>query len=154
VFQRSGWFRDVDGKLRKEIPDIGAYLVPTGKVHPLGDEYLWQHPAGNIHQVYDIPPVVIGPFREHRETIRQGVDLGKRNTAEYNAAMATYRRSAGEIEAKNVETRLFNKSLYAKHPRETAANVPPENQIVRGLGAQRRIVDDAYLRGYFKPPWD
>src|SRR5262245_36173231 len=30
VFARSGWFRGVDGNLKKELPDTGATLVPTG----------------------------------------------------------------------------------------------------------------------------
>ena len=52
--------------LKKEIPDTGAKLVPTGRVTRDGEEFIWQHPAGDIHQAYDIPPVTIGPGVERR----------------------------------------------------------------------------------------
>jgi hypothetical protein len=230
VFARSGWFRGVDGMLRKEIPDTGARLVPTGK-----DKFIWQHPAGDIHQVYDIPPITIGTrvarhygpgattdpntgriyiaadpttpggldyanrviaeeiqhaiqakerfafgtnpkdevffpdywkalgrpfpsgpeapqiFREHREIIRQGEELGKKETPEYKAAIATYERVAGEAEAHNVLRRLFER-LYSQHPHATT-KVPLRDQIVRDPDLQRRIVDEAYRRGLFNPPW-
>ena len=199
VFARSGWFRGVDGMLRKEIPDTGARLVPTGKDNVYGQEFIWQHPAGDIHQVYDIPPITVGPrvarhfgeaatrpdgriyiaadmttpkgvekanrviaeeiqhaiqarerfargtdpkdevffpdywkalgkpfpsspeapqiFREHREIVRQGEELGKKETPEYKAAIATYERVAGEAEAHNVLRRLFE-TLFATSARD------------------------------------
>ena len=60
VFSRSAWFRGADGVVKKEIPDTGATLVPTGRVTPRGEEFIWQHPAGDIHQAYNIPPITIG----------------------------------------------------------------------------------------------
>jgi hypothetical protein len=236
VFFRSAWFRGADGALKKELPDTGAQLVPTGKVNELGQEFVWRHPAGDIHQIYGIPPITIGPrverrfgpgaqtdpetgriligadpttptglkyasdviaeeiqhaiqakegfafgthpknevfsadywkalgkpfptgpeapqiFREHREIVRQGLELGKKETPEFKAAMDVYRRNAGEAEAKNVLRRLFER-LYSQHPHETVP-VRPKDQIVRAPDMQRRIVDDAYLRGLFRPPWD
>jgi hypothetical protein len=238
LFPRSAWFRGADGVVKKEIPDTGAQLVSTGGVNPYGQEFIWKRPAGDIHEVYGIPSITIGPnvarrfgkggttemetgriyiaadmttpegvdyarrvvaeeiqhaiqakerfavgthpmdevlfpdywralgrpfprgpeapqiFREHREIIRRGLDLGERNTPEYRAAAAAYRRSAGELEGENVMTRLNNRGYYLKHPHETAAMMSPRDQIVRDLDTQRRTIDDAYLRGYFKPPWD
>jgi hypothetical protein len=61
MFDRSAWIRGVEGKLKKELPDTGARLVPTGTYNDLGQEFLWQHPAGDIHKVYDIPPITVGP---------------------------------------------------------------------------------------------
>jgi len=50
---RSAWIRG-SKQLKKEIPDTGAKLVPTGKYNDLGQEFVWQHPAGDLHKVYDI----------------------------------------------------------------------------------------------------
>ena len=61
VFFRSSWLHGADGALKKELPDAGAKLVPTGKMNELGQEFVWRHPAGDIHKIYDIPPITIGP---------------------------------------------------------------------------------------------
>ena len=66
VFSRSAWIRGVDGILKKEIPDTGAKLVPTGRVNEFGQEFVWRHPAGDIHKIYDIPPITIGLGVERR----------------------------------------------------------------------------------------
>jgi hypothetical protein len=55
TFEQSGWFMGADGKLRREIPDLGAKLVPTGNPN----EYLWQHPIGDLHKAYDVPPIKV-----------------------------------------------------------------------------------------------
>ena len=90
-------------------------------------------------------------FREHRETVRRGLELGERNTPEYKAAVETYKRNAGEVEAKNVIDRL--EKGYSKHPNETAT-VPSQDQIIRDQEMQRRILDEALLGGLFRSPWD
>jgi hypothetical protein len=50
IFPVSGWSRDAAGNAVKEIPDTGAKLVHTGN-----GEYEIKHPAGNFHDIYDIP---------------------------------------------------------------------------------------------------
>ena len=66
VFSRSAWFRGADGVVKKELPDAGAKLVPTGRVNEFGQEFVWRHPAGDIHKIYDIPPITIGLGVERR----------------------------------------------------------------------------------------
>ena len=57
IFARSGWSRGSEGMARKEIPDTGAKLVPLKGT----DRYLLQHPAGNFHEIYDVPPIKFDP---------------------------------------------------------------------------------------------
>jgi hypothetical protein len=55
IFKGSGWSRGAEGMPKKEIPDKGAKLVKN----PNGDGYLLDHPAGDFHKIYDIPPIMI-----------------------------------------------------------------------------------------------
>jgi hypothetical protein len=57
VWRGSGWFRGDEGMPRKEIPDIGASL----KKIPGTDTYSLEHPAGDLHKIYDIPPIRFDP---------------------------------------------------------------------------------------------
>jgi hypothetical protein len=52
VFPRSGWSYGAEGMPRKEIPDVGAKLVEVGR-----NQYKLEHPAGNLHELYDVPPI-------------------------------------------------------------------------------------------------
>jgi hypothetical protein len=61
IWDRSTWSWGAEGKLKKEILDTGSRLEATGKRQPLGEEYVLRHPAGDIHGVYDIKPMVISP---------------------------------------------------------------------------------------------
>lgn len=54
VWRHSGWFRGAEGMPRKEIPDIGTKLAP---LYEGAEKYSIEHPAGDIHKVYDLPPV-------------------------------------------------------------------------------------------------
>jgi hypothetical protein len=239
IWERSGWHWGPDGKLKKEIPDTGSWLEATGKRQAFGQEFILRHPAGDIHGVYDIKPMVIGPrvgvqygrgtaffdeatgriyidgdmttpagvarahkvaleeiqhaiqaregfargmdprdevyfpeywqalgrrmpniknepaiFRRHQEIIERGVrDVGERNTPEFEAAIATYKRVAGEAEADNVRMRFEEPHRYRQHPSETA-KVSPQRQIVRDPRFQMETINDAYRWGAFKPPYD
>lgn len=53
VWKRSGWHRGADEMPRKEISDLGARLVPVEGGYKL------EHPAGDLHKVYDIPPIKV-----------------------------------------------------------------------------------------------
>lgn len=53
VWKGAGWHRGAEGAPKKEIPDIGAKLVPTE------GGYRLEHPAGDLHKIYDIPPIQI-----------------------------------------------------------------------------------------------
>lgn len=55
IWKRSGWFRGVDNQPRKEIPDFGARLEPVNSGNY--DTYRLHHPAGDLHKIYDIPPI-------------------------------------------------------------------------------------------------
>jgi hypothetical protein len=76
VWNASGWSRGAEGMPRKEIPDIGAKLVPL----PGTDNFLLQHPAGDLHKIYDIPPISfnkdipVGDGRMYPETNK--IELG------------------------------------------------------------------------------
>ncbi len=58
IWPRSGWSRGSEGMPKKEIPDTGAKLVespvPDEHGHPM---YELKHPAGNFHEIYDVPPI-------------------------------------------------------------------------------------------------
>lgn len=59
IFAQSGWTRgDEGGVPQKEIPDIGAKLVP---VPGLKNKFALEHPAGDLHKIYDIPPIEFDP---------------------------------------------------------------------------------------------
>lgn len=53
VFARSGWSFTADGKPAKEISDIGAKVSPVSGTN----KFSYDHPAGDFHKVYDIPPI-------------------------------------------------------------------------------------------------
>lgn len=57
VFQRSGWSFTADGKPAKEIPDTGTTVKP---IEGLPGKYSLEHPAGDLHKVYDLPPIQVG----------------------------------------------------------------------------------------------
>ncbi len=79
VFEQSGWSLGADGLPRREVPDLGARLEPIfehsddwGSVFdtipqrssPGGGLYFtWSHPAGPLHSIYDVPPVLVSPER-------------------------------------------------------------------------------------------
>jgi hypothetical protein len=93
-------------------------------------------------------------FRRHQEIIERGVrDVGERNTPEFEAAIATYKRVAGEVEADNVRMRFEEPHRCRQHPSETA-KVSPQRQIVRDPRFQMETINDAYRWGAFKPPYD
>ncbi len=52
IFADTGWSRGAEGLPRKEIPDLGAKLVPLKGT----DKFVLEHPAGDFHKIYDIPP--------------------------------------------------------------------------------------------------
>jgi hypothetical protein len=60
VFARSGWSFTADGKPAKEISDIGARMVPIKGT----DKYRYDHPAGDFHKIYDVPPVEMDPIAQ------------------------------------------------------------------------------------------
>lgn len=75
VFEQSGWSLGADNMPRREVPDIGAKLEPVfehddgwGSVfdQPMqqqtedgGLRFRWNHPAGDLHSVYNVPSVVV-----------------------------------------------------------------------------------------------
>lgn len=75
IWRGAAWFRGAEGAAKKEIPDFGLRLekVPPPRERPAvqmgeneltyhGDDfYRLQHPAGDFHTIYDIPPFVIDP---------------------------------------------------------------------------------------------
>ena len=81
---------------------------------------------------------VLGPeysyddyLREHRQTLRED-NLGLDRAAQEYAVTEAYRRMAGEVEARNVQARMFMTPAQrrAKPPWETQ-DIPDERQIVR-----------------------
>lgn len=62
VFANSGWSRGAEGAIKKEIPDTGAKLVPLKGT----DAYTLEHPAGDLHDLYDVPPIKFDP-KMHKE---------------------------------------------------------------------------------------
>ena len=86
-------------------------------------------------------------LREHADIIRRGAySYAGQHTPEFRAAREAYRRSAGEVEAKNAVQRL-EEGRYSQHPRETASELP-KDQIVRDPDIQRRTFFDAVRRGF------
>lgn len=57
VFARSGWSFTADGKPAKEISDIGASVKP---VKGAPGKFALDHPAGDLHKTYDMPPITQG----------------------------------------------------------------------------------------------
>jgi len=58
IWARSGWTRGFEGMAKKEIPDTGAKLVRSEVPDEHGNPmYELIHPAGNLHKIYDIPPI-------------------------------------------------------------------------------------------------
>ena len=53
VWHHAGWERTSEGAPVKEIPDVGARLVKI----PGTDKFRLDHPAGDFHKTYDIPPI-------------------------------------------------------------------------------------------------
>lgn len=66
VFDHSGMFLGADGIPRREVPDLGARLVPA--LNSNGDhifnkhglEFRYEHPAGDLHAAYDLPNITVG----------------------------------------------------------------------------------------------
>lgn len=58
VFANSGWSRGAEGAPKKEIPDTGAKLVPLKGT----DAFTLEHPAGDLHDLYDVPPIRFDPL--------------------------------------------------------------------------------------------
>jgi len=66
VFAKSGWSFTADGKPAKEIPDIGdsvkEHLVDKGgRSRDPKYVYSYEHPAGDLHKIYEIPPIEQDP---------------------------------------------------------------------------------------------
>lgn len=57
VWANSGWSRGSEGMIKKEIPDTGAKLVPLKGT----DKFVLEHPAGDLHKIYDVPPIQFNP---------------------------------------------------------------------------------------------
>lgn len=72
VFPTSGWSRGAEGTPRKEIPDIGAKLVPLKGT----EKFVIEHPAGDFHKIYDIPPVEFSSNLKGMEYLQYG-KMGK-----------------------------------------------------------------------------
>lgn len=66
VFENSGMFMGADGIPRREVPDLGARLVPAldkyGEpiYNKYGAEFRYEHPAGDLHAAYDLPNITVG----------------------------------------------------------------------------------------------
>src|SRR6266436_1701231 len=100
IWARSGWSRGSEGATKKEIPDIGAKLVPLKGT----DRYLLQHPAGDFHEIYDVPPIKFNPnlkegngesYRymthpEHTEDVTRGLQW-----EDTNMMPRTYEKAGG-----------------------------------------------------------
>lgn len=118
VFQKSGWslFR---GKPVKEIVDSGAKLIPW--VTPNGTKmpgyYRLDHPAGDIHSIYDLPPIRINP--------KMDKDAGATNPQTNEIVLGS----------KNVPTALHEiQHVIAKYeglPRGSNAKMVPQDIIDR-----------------------
>lgn len=63
-WQKARLFSGVDRKLRAELPDDTAKLVPVGPAQPGNlsniQEFQFQHPYHNLHEIYDIPNIKVG----------------------------------------------------------------------------------------------
>jgi hypothetical protein len=62
VFNKSGWSFMQNGMPAKEITDTGVKLVrnkPAGRDWKPEDGYLLQHPHGDLHATYEIPPIKV-----------------------------------------------------------------------------------------------
>src|SRR6266446_1346905 len=58
IWARSGWHRGSEGMAKKEIPDTGAKLVKNEVPDEHGnDTYRLEHPAGDLHKIYDVPSI-------------------------------------------------------------------------------------------------
>jgi hypothetical protein len=66
VWKQYGWSTGTEGKPRKEIPDIGAKLVPVTK-DGVPSGYKLLHPAGDFHKIYNIPPIQFDPATKKGE---------------------------------------------------------------------------------------
>lgn len=66
TFSQTGWFKGADGQMRREVPDLGARLVPAldkaGEpiYNKYGAEFRYEHPAGDLHAAYDLPNITVG----------------------------------------------------------------------------------------------
>jgi hypothetical protein len=67
VFAKSGWSFTADGKPAKEISDIGASVKP---ISGLSNKYSLEHPAGDLHKVYDMPPISKDPTAKNEAYLR------------------------------------------------------------------------------------
>lgn len=57
IWYRSGWERTTEGAPVKEVVDTKARLVPIKGT----DKFRLEHPAGDFHKLYDIPPISFDP---------------------------------------------------------------------------------------------
>src|SRR6266446_5963894 len=57
IWRHAGWERSSEGQPVKEITDTGAKLVPLKGTN----KFLLEHPAGDFHKAYDIPPISFDP---------------------------------------------------------------------------------------------
>lgn len=75
IFKESGWSIGPGGKPRKEIADFDAKLVPAEEQNFLSRlmgkpmAYKLEHPAGDLHEIYGIPPIRFDPNMERSEGI-------------------------------------------------------------------------------------
>lgn len=226
IFEQTGWSRGMEGAAKKEIPDFGAKLVQTGP-----NELRLEHPAGDLHKVYDVPPIkmnnapfgtgrvdpntrqiiigmggvkptqkniekatvialhemqhiiqhaegfatgsnpmaarLIGPvhseyFPGQTPSWWQGKDATGKHRGpdsayaehhpEKGAEFNTYQRSAGEVEARNVEARRAKGFRYKLHPEDTE-DVPRGLQWVPDLKRLYGMFGKAGGGEVSNPPW-
>lgn len=203
MFKLAGMHRGEEGIVRREVPDLGATLIPA---HEKG-QYWLIHPEIDLHKEYGIPAIKIKPgvageggwnrktgeitlhgdpsypsqmkkmisaaLHEaqhavqrkegmgagsapgietlHPQMYEHGYGIDKNESLGEQARMLmalgindpkafdAYRRSSGEVEARNVQTRRGKGFNYLKHPRETE-DVPQGLQIVRSYDEMERPV--------------
>lgn len=119
VWANSGWSRGSEGMIKKEIPDTGAKLVKLKGT----DKYVLEHPAGDLHEIYGIPPIQVD--RALKATgMRAGVDPEtnqitlsdpKDVSAALHEVQHAIQRSEGFASGSNLETAQFSPAMKSEY---------------------------------------
>lgn len=161
LFKTSGWSRGSEGLARKEIADIGAKIVERD------GKYFLDHPAGDFHKIYDLPPIQFdrkmpvgnASFDPFTRQIVVGGEANKTNLKKgVNPALHELQHAIQEAEgfakgsnplAEIVSGKQISKSLGREVPKEERMQNVILSQLFgfdKDASSLNKAAMDAYLR--------
>jgi len=137
IWHGSGWERTTEGSPVKEIVDTGAKLLPI----PGTDKFRLEHPAGDFHKAYDIPPISFDPNMkagQHGYTAMRMYPDGR--------AVPDYIVLAGKPTQANVKQKVSTALHEVQHFIDSR-----EGRVFGDPKANSRTLDDPLFRQEYFP---